>query len=364
MNAFTSVEAGTPVSAKAIGLSAQAGPNHLSAHADGIGMPAIAGVKARRINAKSWPDAKIEQLCALLTEGKTVDECATEMGIGRGAVTGQMWRMRQRGDTRLPVIAQGRRKGRPVKMRSETERLRRFGSVKPTGRSITLPRHHPAMRHARPLFANRVRSAADVVRVIKPGLYSRKIGDTVMKGSRRGWPIFTLTLPERTTCPRSCAAYASCYGNRMNWSDRIKPDAAFEAAFWDELAELQTENSQGFLLRLHVLGDFYSQAYVDLIDSALDAFPALHVFGFTARDPDIDEIGSAVWALATNRWDRFTMRFSGMPGPDLASRVIDHGATDPAAIVCPAQTLATACCATCALCFSPNFTRSIAFWRH
>lgn len=355
MNAFTSVEAGTPVSAEAIGLSA---------HADGIGLPALERAKPRRINSKSWPDAKIEQLCALLTDGKTVDECAAEMSIGRGAVTGQMWRMRKNGDARLPDVRQGRRKGRPVKMRGETERLRRFGSVAPTGRSITLRADHVAMREKRPLFANRVRSAADVVRVIKPGLYSRKIGETVAKGPRRGWPIFTLTLPERTTCPRSCAAYASCYGNRMNWADRIRPDAVFEAAFWDELTELQAENPRGFLLRLHVLGDFYSQAYVDLIDRALDAFPALHVFGFTARDPDRDPIGSAVWALATNRWDRFTMRFSGMPGPTLAARVIEMGDQPDDALVCPAETGATACCATCALCFNPKFTRSLAFVRN
>ena len=259
MNAFTSVEAGTPVSADAIGLPAQ-----------GWG-------KSRRINAKSWPDAKIEQLCTLLDDGKTVDECAAEMSIGRGAVTGQMWRMRQRGDARLPEIGPGRRKGRPVKLRSETERLRRFGSVKPTGRSITLRADHPAMRGKRPLFANRVRSAGDVVRVIKPGLYSRKIGGTVAKGPRRGWSIFTLTLPERATCPRSCAAYASCYGNRMNFADRIKPDAAFEKAFWDELVDLQAENPRGFLLRLHVLGDFYSEAYVDLIDAALiESYVALN----------------------------------------------------------------------------------------
>ena len=45
-----------------------------------------------------------------------------------------------------------------------------------------------------------------------------------------------------------------------------------------------------------------------------------------------------------------------------AARVIGPGETDDQAILCPAQTGATDCCATCALCWAS--TRTIAFRRH
>ena len=130
----------------------------------------------------------------------------------------------------------------------------------------------------------------------------------------------------------------------------------------DELLVLQGLHPGGYLVRLHVLGDFYSTDYVTLWASALAAFPALHVFGFTARDPH-DAIGMAIDALVRSSWDRFAIRFSGRPGRHFASRIArDDGTDDPLAIVCPAQTGATDCCATCALCWQSD--RSISFRRH
>ena len=92
---------------------------------------------------------------------------------------------------------------------------------------------------------------------------------------------------------------------------------------------------------------------------SLDAFPALHVFGFTARDPVTDEIGAHLYAMAASNWARFSVRFSGMQGSVMASRLADAG--DPEAIICPAQTGKTDCCATCALCWHSD--RSVAFRR-
>lgn len=210
------------------------------------------------------------------------------------------------------------------------------------------------------MFPSRVFDASEVGRVLKDGHQSRKIGKTVTKGARRGWPIYTLTLEERATCPRSCVAWGTCYGNNMQAAERISPGPELQAALTAELAALQEEHPSGFLVRLHVLGDFYSVAYAEFWRDALDRFPALHVFGFTARLPGT-EIGDILAPLIDDRWDRFAIRYSGSDFPEKSAEILtsDGGSRG---IVCPAQTGATECCATCALCW--HSTRTIAFRRH
>lgn len=240
--------------------------------------------------------------------------------------------------------------------------LRRHGSIEPSGRGVTLPVFHPSARGARSIFPSRVFAPEEVERVLKTGHQSRKIGKTVAKGPRRGWPIFTLTLEERSTCPRSCAEWLRCYGNNMQAAERIEPGLELELALMDELGALQAGHPGGFLVRLHVLGDFYSEAYVARWREALAAFPALHLFGFTAHAPSTP-IGRAVALLAADfGWERAAIRFSGQPHEERAARTLGAGESDPDAILCPAQTGATECCATCALCWQS--TRSIAFRRH
>lgn len=238
--------------------------------------------------------------------------------------------------------------------------LRRHPSVKPRGSRVVLSALDPAFRSGRSIFPSRVFDPDEVQRVLKDGHQSRKIGKFVTKGPRRGWPLFTLTLEERATCPRSCKAFAFCYGNSMQAAERITAGDALEAQLWEELSDLQERHPGGFLVRLHILGDFYSTEYVELWARALDAFPALHVFGFTARDPLHDEIGIALWGMVTAGWSRFAIRFSGRAGPLLGSQLQPDA--DPQAIPCPAQTGATDCCATCGLCWQSQ--RSISFARH
>ena len=239
--------------------------------------------------------------------------------------------------------------------------LRRHGSIKPSGHSITLPGYDPALRSARTIFGNRVTTAADAGHVLKSGHNSRKIGKTVLKGKWRGLPIYTLTLEERATCPRDCAAFACCYGNGMNWAQRIVAGGDLEAALDRELDALALQHPGGFAVRLHVLGDFYSMAYVYLWERALQRIPGLRVFGFTARCPDTDPIGMRLEKLSRRMWDRFAIRFSNRGLPTRGAVLMEPGEpTD--AIPCPAQTGATDCCATCGLCWAT--TRNIAFARH
>ena len=90
------------------------------------------------------------------------------------------------------------------------------------------------------------------------GRHNRKIGQTVMKGRLKGFPIYQLSLEERATCPRDCTHWLDCYGNTMGWGRRVKHGPELEAALPGEVQAFSEQHPAGFLLRLHGLGDFYS----------------------------------------------------------------------------------------------------------
>lgn len=238
--------------------------------------------------------------------------------------------------------------------------LRRHSSVEPSGHGVTISRLNPAYTGGRSIFSSRVYDPDEVDRVFKTGHQSRKIGKFVAKGKRRGWPIYTLTLEERATCPRTCEAWGFCYGNNMQAAERLNAGAELEEQIWRELQDFQKRHPDGFLVRLHVLGDFYSTCYVEMWSNALIAFQALHVFGFTARLPGT-EIGDALAPLIDNQWERFSVRYSG-GASDRKSSNIQGSENDKNSIPCPAQTGATDCCATCSLCWANDV--SISFGRH
>jgi hypothetical protein len=242
-------------------------------------------------------------------------------------------------------------------MTVHTPALRRFGKSQSTN-AMVLALEHPAVVEGRPLFkrsANEHKRAT--ARVLVSGHNSRKIGKYVTKGAWKSWPIFTLTLEERATCPSSCELWQGCYGNRMPWSIRHAAGTVTEQRIAQELAELQQRYPGGFAVRLHVLGDFYSVAYVDMWRGWLQAFPALHVFGFTARTAD-EAIGVAIARLAGVHWDRFAIRSSGGKLPLPSAYVGAHEG-----ISCPAETGASECCGTCALCWAAP-DKTIVFHEH
>lgn len=108
----------------------------------------------------------------------------------------------------------------------------------------------------RPLFPGMVRSASRVGRVLKLGSNSRKLGSHFSKGDWIGLPIFSLSLPERTTCPTSCRVRDRCYGNRMQVAPRFTVDAALYGKLTVEIENLASMFPDGFAVRLHALGDF------------------------------------------------------------------------------------------------------------
>lgn len=222
---------------------------------------------------------------------------------------------------------------------------------------------HPAFTKARTLFPSTVAAPADRTRVLISGFNSPKTGRLITKGRWKGFPIYTLTLEERATCPTSCVHWRSCFGNQMHFAVRIRHGDDLHTKLQEEVCALAGEHPKGFAVRLHVLGDFYSVEYVDLWRLLLIAYPQLHVFGFTARWQRDDPIAVALIKLAMDRWDRFAMRFSNAPVDQCSTVSIEHPLQKPAdAIVCPQQLGTTQACATCALCWQSK--RRIAFVRH
>jgi hypothetical protein len=252
---------------------------------------------------------------------------------------------------------------------AEPSRLRRFERwTDEIGAPRPLAADNASVVQGRTIYRHRVTPAVRPDRILKSGMNNPKIGAVVVKGPWRGMPIYTLTLEERRTCPTSCHHWRSCYGNSMTWSERIEHGPDLERRLEHELWLLDQRHPGGFLVRLHVLGDFYDTGYVLRWFDWLQRYPALHVFGYTARRPD-EEIGFVLRQLVERHWPRFAVRISTdarTPAPGWPRAVTVAAGPDRRtigdAVVCPAQTGRTNCCATCGLCWSTR--RDIAFLLH
>lgn len=263
-------------------------------------------------------------------------------------------------------------RGKPHELRPSGGPNRRFDHYKAEPeRTVGLGEKHPAVVEGRTLFPGRLVKAMDSPRFLVSAENSPKIGGKITKGHWAGLPVYTLTLEERATCPRSCAAWRTCYGNAMHWprrNDVADPD--FIPLLAAETITLARQHPKGFVVRLHILGDFFSVAYVRAWARLLDMLPNLHVYGYTARrvddtDPESVEIAKAIQELVEKDWKRFAGRTSHIaPGPD-RTIIVDKPSTEPDVIMCPAQTGATVSCGTCALCWEPGARRkTIAFLLH
>ena len=200
------------------------------------------------------------------------------------------------------------------------------------------------------VYHNRVKSVSDGMgkteKVIKKST-NIKLGKKVTRGKLKGFPIYTVTLQERATCPISCKHYSTCYGNNMMFAIRYNADDELIAMMESELHDLQAKYPNGFLVRLHVLGDFYSVSYVAQWAKWLGMFPALHVYGYTANQFDAVNdtergIGQAVASLRNACGIRFAVRSSGSYSDQFAALSADEKQardmlSDKQAFQCPTQ---------------------------
>jgi hypothetical protein len=231
----------------------------------------------------------------------------------------------------------------------------------------TLKGDHPAILDQRTLFPSAVVSAIDSQRLLISGANSHKLGKRVQKGAWEGFEIFQLSLEERASCPPTCNNRNTCYGNSMPFARRHRADEHLIPRLQFELAALQKKYPKGFVVRLHVLGDFFSAPYVNAWSRFLKLYPALHVFGYTAWPLD-SKIGNLIAIETVRHWSRFAIRFSSDCSQEQVATTIwrrPEAATVSEGIVCPAQSDATACCATCGLCWAKSMrSETIVFVGH
>lgn len=323
-------------------------------------------------------DAKGEKLAAL--------EIAKRAGVSKGSITWLLHALEKAGlahnagivgnphwivastDAIAPEPASASAAPAPKRGARATP-FRRFTDVKELDPENVngLAADHPAVLEGRTLFPTTVVDPRNSNRLLVSGGNSRKIGDRVTKGPWAGMPIYTLTLEERASCPSTCFHWQTCFGNGMPLARRHRHGQDLIDYLRAELRDLQNEYPEGFVVRLHVLGDFWSVDYVAAWAGFLRTFPALRVFGYTAHERG-SEIGAALKRITDKQWDRFAIRFSSaMPKPQGATTIFRKAEADnvPEGIVCPMQTGKTDCCGTCGLCWSEAAKdKTIVFMAH
>lgn len=203
--------------------------------------------------------------------------------------------------------------------------------------------------------------------VLKSASTNNKIGkgsQLITKGPWRGMQVFTLTLEERATCWEGCQQWDNCYGNNMRFAGRYAHGPELDAALDHDVAVLAARYPEGVVIRLHVLGDFYSPEYVAAWADRLTRHPNVHVFGYT-HWPEDTPIGQAVtdWVASDRRVS--IRRSDGVQHADalpVALVVAAEAPAIPGTVLCPEQTGQSHSCLTCGLCM--NMQTDITFRTH
>jgi hypothetical protein len=201
-----------------------------------------------------------------------------------------------------------------------------------------------------------VKQPTEVKSILKSVAENNKLGKggcIVTKGRWAGMPMYQMSLEERATCPSTCKQWASCYGNNMAFAHRIDhthPD--FLDMLDAEIAVLAKRYRHGFIIRPHVLGDFYSPEYTAFWIEQTAKHNNLRIFGFTHWERD-SVIGRMVeeWNKNDNVWVRFSDQ-----GGEMSANVEGEG------VQCPEQVGKTYSCLTCALCWTTK--KAIRFMHH
>ena len=250
--------------------------------------------------------------------------------------------------------------GDKPKLEKKTIDQKRHDVPKPGG-GKTLAIDHRSLESGTTLFPTTLTDPAQETCVLKSGHNNSKIGSEVEKGIWKGMPIHTLTLEERKTCPSECQMLRECYGNNMQWAQRFRHGPALEKKIQEELQDLQAAHPSGFVIRLHVLGDFYSMEYVKFWERMLTMFSGLRIYGYTAHDVT-KPIGSKLLTMAVENWERFAMRFSASGMNEISALVVKSPDEVPHnAFLCLAESGKASCCAACTACWESE--KNVAFLR-
>ena len=172
----------------------------------------------------------------------------------------------------------------------------------------------------------------------------------------------------------------------MGMAHRYRITSEVESLIEGQLQFLNKIHKSGFLVRLHVLGDFDTTEYVNFWLSCLDEFKRLHIWGYTARldfnkndprySPNDSEIFQIIEKMNTEFSDRCLIRFSGYEDdPSKVNYRVALSESEPLAqklisenkaIVCPYQIKSnntgerlTHSCSSCGLCWNDSVNKAI-----
>jgi hypothetical protein len=231
----------------------------------------------------------------------------------------------------------------------------------------TLSPKHKAIRGRSTKYPSTITSAKQSPRVFIAGSQNQKLGHIVNKGRWRGMYIYSLTLIERASCPTSCLEWSTCYGNSLHHSRRHILDRELFRRVDIELDMLAARHPKGFVVRLHVLGDFGKDQieglpYVELWREKMRELPNLHVFGFTAHDRE-SLLGRKIMFLNKAYPDRWRIRFSGTVSNDGFGATVIDSLDDAEHVPCPYEAGGRVKdCGACGLCWS--MAKTVEFVRH
>jgi hypothetical protein len=144
---------------------------------------------------------------------------------------------------------------------------------------------------------------------LKPARDNGKLhSNIVVRGYFAGYAMYSLTLEERATCYAKCGQLKTCYGNNMPFAKRYNVTETLLAAIDAQLGQL-TRKGRKILLRLHILGDFFSVEYINFWRSMLVKYPTVSAFGYT-HWPIITPQGREVERLVKDMAGRFAIKYS------------------------------------------------------
>ena len=185
---------------------------------------------------------------------------------------------------------------------------------------------------------------------------NKKLGKFIVKGRHINKPLYSLSLEERKTCPKSCFHWKTCYGNNMPFAHRFEGNNKLMLRLENEIKLLSKKHEHGILIRLHVVGDFFSVKYVRFWKKLLGIYTNISIFGYTARTP-FSPIGKEIVKLRNENWDNFSVRFSNSVMELSANSENLLGGKK--GLICPEQLDKTKNCSNCGLCWNKNIDNII-----
>ena len=193
--------------------------------------------------------------------------------------------------------------------------------------------------------------------VLKPGSNNAKLGYVITASKHKGKRIYSISLQERATCPKSCHHWNDCYGDNMPFALRYDTRNLIHNLN-KQIELLMKKHKQGILIRLHVLGDFYSVPYVRFwADQMIKWGDKLALFGYTARSKG--NIYNEIRLLNMRFADRCNIRLSKNESYDKMDSFQSYAAEESfegSSFTCPEQTGKVKSCADCGLCWTTQKT--------